>query len=62
MAGKIRLLIADDEVKFVDSIAERLEMRGLAVAKAVTKLLAGVLLCGGIAVWFIRRKRNEIAV
>jgi DNA-binding NtrC family response regulator len=34
MAGKIRLLIADDEVKFVDSIAERLEMRGLAVAKA----------------------------
>jgi len=34
MSGKIRLLIADDEVKFVDSIAERLEMRGLAVAKA----------------------------
>jgi DNA-binding NtrC family response regulator len=34
MAGKIRLLIADDEVKFVDSIAERLEMRGLSVVKA----------------------------
>jgi DNA-binding NtrC family response regulator len=34
MSGKIRLLIVDDEVKFVDSIAERLEMRGLAVAKA----------------------------
>ncbi len=34
MTGKIRLLIADDEVKFVDSIAERLEMRGLSVAKA----------------------------
>lgn len=34
MAGRIRLLIADDEAKFVDSIAERLEMRGLAVAKA----------------------------
>ena len=34
MAGKIRLLIVDDEVKFVDSIAARLEMRGLEVAKA----------------------------
>jgi DNA-binding NtrC family response regulator len=34
MAGRIKLLIADDEAKFVDSIAERLEMRGLAVAKA----------------------------
>jgi DNA-binding NtrC family response regulator len=34
MGGKIRLLIVDDEVKFVDSIAARLEMRGLEVAKA----------------------------
>lgn len=34
MAGRIRLLIVDDEVKFVDSIATRLEMRGLEVARA----------------------------
>lgn len=34
MAGKIKLLIVDDEVKFLDSIARRLEMRGLDVAKA----------------------------
>jgi two-component system NtrC family response regulator len=34
MAEKIKLLIVDDEVKFLDSIARRLEMRGLDVAKA----------------------------
>lgn len=34
MSDKIRLLIVDDEVKFVDSIAQRLEMRGLEVTKA----------------------------
>jgi DNA-binding NtrC family response regulator len=34
MADKIRLLIVDDEVKFLDSIAQRLEMRGLDVTKA----------------------------
>ena len=34
MGGKIRLLIVDDEVKFLDSIAARLEMRGLEVARA----------------------------
>ncbi len=34
MAGKIKLLIIDDEIKFLDSIAERLEMRGLEVTKA----------------------------
>jgi two-component system NtrC family response regulator len=34
MADKIRLLIVDDEVKFLDSIAQRLEMRGFEVAKA----------------------------
>ena len=33
MAEKIKLLIVDDEVKFLDSIARRLEMRGLDVAK-----------------------------
>ncbi len=31
---KIKLLIVDDEVKFLDSIAQRLEMRGLEVIKA----------------------------
>ena len=34
MADSIRLLIVDDEVKFLDSIAKRLEMRGLEVTKA----------------------------
>ena len=34
MSDKIRLLIVDDEVKFVDSIAQRLEMRGLDVSRA----------------------------
>jgi DNA-binding NtrC family response regulator len=34
MAGNIRLLIVDDEVKFLDSIAKRLELRGLEVTKA----------------------------
>ena len=33
MPDKIRLLIVDDEVKFLDSIAQRLEMRGLHVTK-----------------------------
>jgi DNA-binding NtrC family response regulator len=34
MADKIKLLIVDDEVKFLDSIAKRLEMRGFEVTKA----------------------------
>jgi DNA-binding NtrC family response regulator len=34
MAGKIKLLIIDDEIKFLNSISERLEMRGLDVTKA----------------------------
>jgi ActR/RegA family two-component response regulator len=34
MEKKIRLLIVDDEVKFLDSIAERLILRGLDVSKA----------------------------
>jgi DNA-binding NtrC family response regulator len=34
MADKIKLLIVDDEVKFLDSIARRLEMRGFEVTKA----------------------------
>jgi len=34
MSDKIKLLIVDDEVKFLNSIAQRLEMRGFEVAKA----------------------------
>ncbi len=34
MADKIRLLIVDDEIKFLNSIAKRLELRGFEVAKA----------------------------
>lgn len=34
MPDKIRLLIVDDEVQFLDSISRRLEMRGLDVTKA----------------------------
>lgn len=35
MPDKIKLLIVDDEVKFLDSIAHRLEMRGFDVTKAI---------------------------
>jgi two-component system NtrC family response regulator len=35
MPEKIKLLIADDEVEFLDSIAKRLELREFAVTKAV---------------------------
>ena len=35
MANKIKLLIVDDEVKFLDSISQRLELRGFDVTKAV---------------------------
>lgn len=34
MADSIKLLIVDDEVKFLESIARRLEMRGFDVVKA----------------------------
>jgi DNA-binding NtrC family response regulator len=34
MSDKIRLLIVDDEIKFLQSIAQRLEMRGLDVTTA----------------------------
>ncbi|MCP4571421.1 MAG: response regulator [bacterium] len=40
MDDRIRLLIVDDEVQFLDSIAERLELRGLAVVKATRGLEA----------------------
>jgi DNA-binding NtrC family response regulator len=53
MGGKIRLLIVDDEVKFVDSIAARLEMRGLEVAKAYN---------GRDAVDLARRQQFDLAL
>ncbi|MBU1320379.1 MAG: response regulator [candidate division Zixibacteria bacterium] len=34
MLGKIRLLIVDDELKFLDSIAKRLELRDFEITKA----------------------------
>lgn len=34
MVDKIKLLIVDDEIKFLDSIAKRLDMRGFEVTKA----------------------------
>ena len=34
MAQNIKLLIVDDEVKFLDSIAQRLKMRGFDVTTA----------------------------
>jgi DNA-binding NtrC family response regulator len=53
MSGKIRLLIVDDEVKFLDSIAARLEMRGLEVAKAYN---------GKDAVELARREKFDLAL
>ena len=35
MPEKIKILIADDEVEFLNSIAQRLEMRGFDVTKAI---------------------------
>lgn len=35
MSDKIKLLIVDDEVRFLDSISQRLEMRGFDVTKAI---------------------------
>ena len=34
MADKIKILITDDEIKFLDSISRRLELRGFDVTKA----------------------------
>jgi DNA-binding NtrC family response regulator len=34
MEDKIKLLVVDDEIKFLDSIAQRLELRGFDVTKA----------------------------
>ena len=34
MADKIKLLVVDDEIKFLDSVSRRLELRGFDVTKA----------------------------
>lgn len=36
MADKIRLLVVDDEIKFLNSVARRLELRGFDVTKAAS--------------------------
>ncbi len=53
MADKIRLLIVDDEVQFLDSIARRLEMRGFDVTKAYN---------GQEAVEAARRSKFDLAL
>ena len=40
MSDKIKLLIVDDEIKFLDSVARRLEMRDFDVTKASSGELA----------------------
>jgi two-component system NtrC family response regulator len=53
MAHKIKLLIVDDEIKFLDSIARRLELRDFDVTKATN---------GEEALEFARSKRFDIAL
>jgi DNA-binding NtrC family response regulator len=53
MSDKIKVLIVDDELKFLDSIAQRLEMRGLGVTKAGN---------GQDAVEFARTQKFDLAL
>jgi two-component system NtrC family response regulator len=53
MAQKIKLLIVDDEIKFLDSIAKRLELRDFDVTKATN---------GQEALDIARAKRFDIAL
>ncbi len=53
MPDKIKLLIVDDEVKFLDSIAQRLELRGFDVTKASS---------GAAAVEAAREGRFDLAL
>jgi DNA-binding NtrC family response regulator len=53
MKNKIRLLIVDDEVQFLDSIAERLEMRDFDVTKASR---------GAEALEIARREKFDLAL
>jgi DNA-binding NtrC family response regulator len=53
MAGSIKLLIVDDEVKFLDSIAQRLGMRDFEVTKATN---------GAQAIEFAKEKKYDLAL
>ncbi|MBN2328495.1 MAG: response regulator [Candidatus Omnitrophica bacterium] len=53
MTEKIRILIVDDEVKFLDSIARRLEMRDFDVSKASN---------GEDALKLVRQKTFDLAL
>jgi DNA-binding NtrC family response regulator len=53
MANKIKLLIVDDEEKFLESIAKRLEMRGLEVRTAIR---------GAQAVEIAREEKFDLAL
>jgi DNA-binding NtrC family response regulator len=53
MADKIKLLIVDDEVKFLDSIAQRLQLRDFDVTKATN---------GQEAIEATRREKYDLAL
>ena len=53
MEDKIRLLIVDDEVKFLDSIAKRLELRDFEVTKATN---------GKDAIKIARKEKFDLAL
>ncbi len=53
MTGKIRLLIVDDEVTFLNSIAQRLELRDFEVTKATN---------GAEAIEAARREKYDLAL
>lgn len=53
MGGKIKLLIVDDEVQFLESIAKRLELRGFEVKTASN---------GQDALDFARKEKYDIAI
>ncbi|MFH1892473.1 MAG: response regulator, partial [Candidatus Zixiibacteriota bacterium] len=53
MLGKIRLLIVDDELKFLDSIAKRLELRDFDITKATN---------GEQALEIARRERFDLVL
>ena len=53
MENKIKLLVVDDEVAFLNSISKRLELRDFDVTKAI---------CGGEAVKFVSENKFDLAL
>ena len=53
MTGKIKILIVDDEVQFLESIARRLELRDFEVTKAAS---------GAQAVRAARERKFDLAL